>query len=277
MTDDTQAGRPWIDHIDFVILKQLSETPIPSVQSLSDDPKILKTMEWRLLLRNLMRSTVSEERDWLFSLREPRAASGGRIRDPRPGTHGTTAGSRPCGPRSGGRLTYRRAWSALCMKSSSSSNPVAVQQVSFVRRVSDVLRMFKWRFDASVTFDRLFRLTFHCDRNSQIPENLRRLRLRKLCTYRTKLMALLFGEETMVVRKSASPKWLRRVWRINRYGSRSHPQASSQQIAWELTKNGGWREMHKTWNFRRALFSMLHWGWKWLAWWRKKRDYIKIA
>jgi hypothetical protein len=49
MTDDPRPGRPSIDHMDVLILKQLSETPFVSVRSLSEGLKIPKTMVWRRL------------------------------------------------------------------------------------------------------------------------------------------------------------------------------------------------------------------------------------
>jgi hypothetical protein len=53
MTDDRRPGRPSIDHIDVLILKQLSETPFESVRSLSEELKIPKTTVWRRLTESL--------------------------------------------------------------------------------------------------------------------------------------------------------------------------------------------------------------------------------
>jgi hypothetical protein len=49
MTDDPRPGRHSIDHIDVLILKQLSETPFASVRSSSEDLKIPKITVWLLL------------------------------------------------------------------------------------------------------------------------------------------------------------------------------------------------------------------------------------
>jgi hypothetical protein len=48
MTDDVRPGRPSIDHIDALVLKQLIETPFASVRSLNKDLEIPKTTMWRL-------------------------------------------------------------------------------------------------------------------------------------------------------------------------------------------------------------------------------------
>jgi hypothetical protein len=53
MTDDMRPGRPSIDHIDALILKQLTETLVESVQSLSTDLEIPKTTVWRRLTESL--------------------------------------------------------------------------------------------------------------------------------------------------------------------------------------------------------------------------------
>jgi transposase len=53
MTDDPRSGRPSIDHIDVLILKQLSETLFASVRSLSEDVKIPKTTVWWRLTESL--------------------------------------------------------------------------------------------------------------------------------------------------------------------------------------------------------------------------------
>jgi transposase len=53
LTDDTRSGRPSIDHIHVLILKQLSETPFPLVRSLSEDLEIPKTTVWRRLTESL--------------------------------------------------------------------------------------------------------------------------------------------------------------------------------------------------------------------------------
>jgi hypothetical protein len=53
MTDDVRSGRPSIDHIDALILKQLTETPFASVRSLSKDLEIPKTTVWRWLTEYL--------------------------------------------------------------------------------------------------------------------------------------------------------------------------------------------------------------------------------
>jgi hypothetical protein len=53
LTDDLRPGRPSIDHIDAFILKQLSESPLASVRSLSEDLRIPKTTIWRGLTESL--------------------------------------------------------------------------------------------------------------------------------------------------------------------------------------------------------------------------------
>jgi hypothetical protein len=53
MTDDPRPGRTSIDHIDVLILKQLSETSFALVQPLSEDVKIPKTTVWRRLTESL--------------------------------------------------------------------------------------------------------------------------------------------------------------------------------------------------------------------------------
>jgi hypothetical protein len=53
MTDDPRPGRPSIDNIDVLILKQLRETPFASVRSLSEDLRIPKTMVSRRLTESL--------------------------------------------------------------------------------------------------------------------------------------------------------------------------------------------------------------------------------
>jgi hypothetical protein len=53
MTDDPRPGRTPMDHIEVVILKQLSETPFASVRPLSEDLKIPKITVWRRLTESL--------------------------------------------------------------------------------------------------------------------------------------------------------------------------------------------------------------------------------
>jgi hypothetical protein len=49
MTGDLLSGRPSIDHIDNLILKQFTEILFASVRLLSKDLKIPKTTVWRRL------------------------------------------------------------------------------------------------------------------------------------------------------------------------------------------------------------------------------------
>jgi hypothetical protein len=53
ITDDPRPRRTSIDHIDVLILKQLSETPFASVRPLSEDLKILKITIWLRLTESL--------------------------------------------------------------------------------------------------------------------------------------------------------------------------------------------------------------------------------
>jgi hypothetical protein len=53
MTDDVRPARRSIDHIDALILKQLTETPFASVRSLTKDLEIPKTMVWWRLRESL--------------------------------------------------------------------------------------------------------------------------------------------------------------------------------------------------------------------------------
>jgi hypothetical protein len=53
LTDDLRPGRPLIDHVDALILKQLSESPFASVRSLSQNLRIPKTTIWRRLTESL--------------------------------------------------------------------------------------------------------------------------------------------------------------------------------------------------------------------------------
>jgi hypothetical protein len=53
MTDDARPGRLSIDHLDGLILKQLTKAPFASVPSLSKDLDIPKTTAWRRLTESL--------------------------------------------------------------------------------------------------------------------------------------------------------------------------------------------------------------------------------
>jgi hypothetical protein len=53
MTVDPRPGRPSINHIDVLILKQLNETPFAPVKLLNEDLKIPKTTVWRRLTESL--------------------------------------------------------------------------------------------------------------------------------------------------------------------------------------------------------------------------------
>jgi transcriptional antiterminator len=53
MIDDVRPGRPSIEQIDALILKQLSETPFASIRSLSKDLEIPKTTVRRRLTESL--------------------------------------------------------------------------------------------------------------------------------------------------------------------------------------------------------------------------------
>jgi hypothetical protein len=53
MTVDVRPGKRSIDHIDALILKQLTETPFASVRSLSQDAEIRKTTVWLRLTESV--------------------------------------------------------------------------------------------------------------------------------------------------------------------------------------------------------------------------------
>jgi hypothetical protein len=52
-TDNMRSGRPSINQIDALILKQLTETLFASARSLSKDLEIAKTRVWRRLIESL--------------------------------------------------------------------------------------------------------------------------------------------------------------------------------------------------------------------------------
>jgi hypothetical protein len=53
MTDDVRPGRRSIDHIDALILKQITKTPFASVRLLSKELEIRQTTMWRRLTESL--------------------------------------------------------------------------------------------------------------------------------------------------------------------------------------------------------------------------------
>jgi hypothetical protein len=53
ITDDVRPGSPSIDHLDALILKQITETPFASVRSLRKDVEIPKTTVWQRVTESL--------------------------------------------------------------------------------------------------------------------------------------------------------------------------------------------------------------------------------